>query len=491
VSSALLVEPAFASLPEWHDTDGPVVADVAAMAGFPPDPEQALGLDALFAVDAAGRSSAFEVAVVCCRQNMKTGLFKQAALGWLFVTEQRLIVWSAHEFATAQEAFRDMDELVTNCDVLRKRVKAIYRGNGDESIQLLSGARLIFKTRTKGGGRGLSGDKVILDEAFALRPMHMGALLPTLSARPDPQVVYGSSAGLVESDVLRGVRDRGRARADGRLAYLEWCAEDQSCTERSCVHALGTPGCALDDEAKWQQANPALGRRIDVEYVRAERRALPPLEFARERLGWWDRPSADVSAIPARLWADTEDASSVLAGLPTFAVATDPEREWSAIGAAGTGACSCTPPLAPCMVPTHIEVVAHDRDTDWLLARCRALDAEHGPARFVIDGGGPAGSLIDEFEAAFGKRLTVANTRDVARAYGLFMDALSSRSLRHGPQENLGAAVRAAKTRPCGDGGQAFGRKASGADITPLEVVALAHWAHETHGPVAVLNTIW
>jgi hypothetical protein len=75
-------------------------------------------------------------------------------------------------------------------------VKRIYNGNGEERIEMNGGARLLFKARTKTGGRGLTGDKVILDEAFALQPGHMGALLPTLSVRPDPQVLYGSSAGL-------------------------------------------------------------------------------------------------------------------------------------------------------------------------------------------------------------------------------------------------------------------------------------------------------
>ena len=169
---------------------------------LPPDPAQRLALDAIFA-QKDGRSAAFEVAVISSRQNIKTAIFKMAALGWLFITGERLVVWSAHEFPTAAEAFRDLDDLVTGCDYLRRQVRNIYRGNGDESIELLSGARLIFKTRTKGGGRGLSGRKVILDEGFALRPMHMGALLPTLSAQPDPQVLYGS--------VRLGWRTVGRA----------------------------------------------------------------------------------------------------------------------------------------------------------------------------------------------------------------------------------------------------------------------------------------
>lgn len=488
-ASATLVEPSFRSAPSWHETLGPEVADLADLAGFPPDPEQALALDALFAFDVAGQSVAFETAVICCRQNMKTGLFKQAALGWLFLTDQRLVVWSAHEFRTAQEAFRDMDELVSGSDLLRKRVKNVYRGNGDESIELLSGARLIFKTRTKGGGRGLSGDKVVLDEAFALQPMHMGALLPTLSARPDPQVVYGSSAGLATSETLRGVRDRGRAGLDPRLAYFEWCAPE-TCQVTPCDHSLGSPGCALDDQGNWQRANPAMGRRISPDYIAAERRALPPSEFARERLGWWDKPGSESPAINPQAWAGLEDVATRAAHVAAFAVATDMDRAWSAVGAAGPS-CECIPPLPACDVDTvHVEMVDHQRGTGWVVDRCVALNARHGPARFVVDGGGPAASLIPDLEAA-SLTVVVASTRDVARSYGLFMDAVTDRTLRHGPDPELAEAVKSARTRPCGDGGSAFGRKASGSDITPLEVVSLAHWAAVTTPRVNVLNSIW
>ena len=110
--TALLAEPAFCHIPPYDRTDGPEVAELARLAGLPPDPAQELALDAIFA-QKGGRSAAFEVALIASRQNIKTATFKMAALGWLFITGERLVVWSAHEFRTAQEAFRDLEELVT------------------------------------------------------------------------------------------------------------------------------------------------------------------------------------------------------------------------------------------------------------------------------------------------------------------------------------------------------------------------------------------
>jgi hypothetical protein len=121
-----------------------------------------MALDAIFALDRRGKSVCFEVALICCRQNLKTAIFKMAVLGWLYLTKERLVVWSAHEFRTSEEAFRDLEALLTGEHYFRREIRRIYRGNGDESIEMRNGARLIFKARTKGGGRGLSGSKVIL-----------------------------------------------------------------------------------------------------------------------------------------------------------------------------------------------------------------------------------------------------------------------------------------------------------------------------------------
>lgn len=484
-ASSLAVEPAYRAVPPYRRTLGPEVADLARLAGFPPDPEQELGLDAIFAMDEQDKSTAFEVAVICCRQNLKTGLFKQAALGWLFITDERLIVWSAHEFRTSQEAFRDLDELITGSDALRRRVKHIYRGNGDEAIELMSGARVIFKTRTKGGGRGLSGRKVILDEAFALQPMHMGALLPTLSAQPDPQVLYGSSAGLLESGVLRGVRDRGRAGADARLAYLEWCAPpaERVCADgERCTHQLDVAGCGCDDPANWLAANPQLGRRIAVETVTAERRALPPEEFARERMGWWDDPpdpTEQWAVIPEAVWRSLEDPASQAGARVAFAVDVTPGGSHAAIGVAG---------VRPDGLG-HCEVVEHRRGTGWVVDRIagRERDEQDGglvgrwaPVAVMVDPRGPAGFLIPQLEER-GVEVVKTSTNDVGVATDSFIAACGAAdgdesTQRVVPHPALEAAVAGAEVSKLGDG-RKWNRRSPSVDISPLVAVTLARHA--------------
>src|SRR5439155_24886556 len=102
-----------------------------------------------------------------------------------------------------------------------------------------------------------------------------------------------------------------------------------------CLHAPETAGCALDDEESWRRANPALHRRITIEYVRSERRTLDALEFGRERCGWHEIPLDEAAAIDVAGWAKSVDATSKRHGDVTLAVDIAPAQDSAAIGLFG------------------------------------------------------------------------------------------------------------------------------------------------------------
>ena len=156
-----LVLPDFYTRPVYSETIGPEVVDLVAMAGMPAYPEQALLLDDLFAVDPqnANRSAVFGAGVVAARQQLKTGLLKQAALGWLFLEQVPLVIWSAHEFSTTLEAQQDLIALIDGCSDLLREVAMVTVAAGENAIVLKSGSRIRFKARTSGGGRGLTGTR--------------------------------------------------------------------------------------------------------------------------------------------------------------------------------------------------------------------------------------------------------------------------------------------------------------------------------------------
>lgn len=493
LSASRLVEPAYFTVPAYTHTFGPEVADLAAMADYAPDEDQAAALDALFAVGPDGLVAAFEFALIAARQNLKTAVLKMAVLGWLFVTEQNLIVWSAHEMKTTKEAFLDLTNLIEGCAPLRKRLakgpsNGIYRGNGDESIELASGQRCMFKARTNGGGRGLSGDRVILDEGFALKRSHMGSLLPTLSARPDPQVAYGSSAGQADSDVLRGIRDRGRKGDSTSLGYIEYCAPEDACADENCSHALGVPGCAMDDVEMVRRANPAMGRRISVSYIMKEREALPPEEFGRERMGWWDQPAiVDAPTLITKdVWSALMDKDSTPVDPVSFGIYVPRNRSRGAIGVAARRADKrYHVGIVPAVRGKSIDTLP---GTSWILERAVELQ-EWRPCAFVIDAYSGASSLITPLRD-LGIEVVETNAQTFARACGSVYDAVTEDNLRHRGSAELARAVVGATKRDLGDS-WAWDRKDPKVDITQLNAITLALHGHIEHGQPEQETDVW
>jgi len=270
-----------------------------------------------------------------------------------------------------------------------------------------------------------------------------------MSARPNPQVLFtGTVPGPLDtnSEVWTQVRDRGR-EGDDRLAWFEWSAGED----------IGD----LDDVARWKQANPAYGLRINENFIRDERGALPEDSFARERLSIW--PSAMNSGIFGSSWDECLEPKSKIIGSVVFGVAVSHDRSFSCIASAGRNAEG----------KLHLEVVDYLRGTRGVADRVAQL-AKTNNADVVIDSRGPASSLIPSLEA-LDVRLTTAGTSDVVTAAASIYDAVRDGDVAHLGDADLDAAVLGAKKRPVGDR-WAFGRKTSTFDISPLEAASLAAW---------------
>jgi len=270
--------PRICSLPPFDtDASGKNAVRLAGLAGLQLDPWQRLVIESGLR-RRAGKWAAFEVALIVARQNGKGSVLEALELAALFLfPDVRLILHSAHEFKTAAEAFLRIRALIEDRPDFDRKVSRVRTAAGAEAIELKDGKRLRFVARSSGSGRGFTSDLVILDEAYRLGDQEMAALLPTLSARPDPQVWYTSTAGDELSVQLGRVRARGEAGSDPSLAFLEWSADERA-------HDPADP-------ADWARANPGLGIRIPADYVGREMAALGPEAFARERLSIGTYPS--------------------------------------------------------------------------------------------------------------------------------------------------------------------------------------------------------
>lgn len=455
-----LQRPRIQSLPaEQRGSAGPEVVQLAEMAGLFLDDWQQWFLTESLSEQTNHQWSAFEVGCVVSRQCGKGSILEARQLGGLTILRERLQVHTAHEFRTCFEHFLRMVQLVESCPEIDRQVARIRRGAGEQAIEMKSGQRLRFMARSGGSGRGMSGDAVYLDEAFALTKPMMGALLPTLSARPNPQIWYTSSAPMQSSLVLHDVRNRAIQTGSPRLFYAEWSVPDD------------TPADSVD---AWYQAVPALGIRISEEFVQAELEAMPEAEFLRERLGIPDMPVVDRVApavIPADAWqaSATTNPPDVAPGGCVFAY--DVHDGWASIAvAAGT------------LSSAYVEIVAHQSGDGWLPRRLIELTERWKPTAIGLDGGNGQsvavlGVVREQFETAglnpdLVKPLTSA---DYKAACGSFLRAVVDGTLTRPvvSPDQLEAAGLVAAERRIGDA-FVWDRRAATVPLSPLVAATTA-----------------
>ena len=452
---------------------GDEAIELARMAGLHLDPWQEFVLGTALNERADGRWAAFEVGLDVSRQNGKGSILEARELAGLFLLDERLIVHSAHQFDTSLEAFRRLLELIESTPDFDRRVHRVSKSHGEEGVELRKNARtglrqrIRFRTRTKGGGRGFSSDCLMLDEAMILPESTVGALMPTLSARPNPQVWYVGSA--VDQELHQDgvafarVRARGHRGDDPSLAYFEWSLPAQTPDEV-------TPEMAQDPEM-WAQANPGLGIRISHDYIRNEQRSLDPRTFAVERLGVGDWPPLDGKGprvIPEETWLAAGDRRTTIDNGVAFAIDATPDHTHGSIAAAGHRKDGLG----------HFEVIEHRRRTDWIIDRSGELQREYPGAEFAVDSRGPAAALITELQDA-GVNVREVTTQEYGRACGAFVIAVTDATARYPePQPELDAALTGATKRTIGDS-WAWSRRNSSVDISPLVAATLALWLAE------------
>jgi phage terminase large subunit-like protein len=437
--------PRIRSVPDYLSTSGQEAVELCAAFGVHLDPWQAHVLDGALGERADGKWSAFEVGLVVPRQNGKGEVLLARQLAGLFLLDERLVMHSAHEYKTAAEAFNRIKAVVEGSDELRRAVKTVRTSHGEEGIELRNGNRLRFVARSKGSGRGFTADCIILDEAYELGPEQMAAMLPTLSARPNPQIWYASSAGMETSTQLQAVRERGIAGESPGLAYFEWSAD---------------PRAKSDDQAAWAEANPALGIRISDEFVALERAAMPEVEFRRERLGIWDDASTN-AVIPFDVWDAQIDRTSQPLDPVTFAIDVSPDRAASSIGVAGRRTDG----------KWHVEVAKAELGTAWVVNEVVRMRRWTRSA-VIIDTLSPAASFVPALTEA-GVDVRMVNGSEYAAACGLYYDEALAGRLHHIDQTPLTAAVQGARQRPLGDR-WAWNKRDATVDLTPLVSTTLA-----------------
>jgi hypothetical protein len=376
---------------------------------------------------------------------------------------------------TAMEAFIRVRTLIHNlieAGIVDASEVKIAGTHGEEGVTIrATGQRLKFLARSKGSGRGFSGDLNVIDEAFAYTQSQHAALMPTVSARKNPQLIYTSSPPLDgdSGGVLYALRARALQGGDTSLGWRDWgAAGDLEHLQK----------IDLDDREIWAATNPALSIRITEETIARERRSLGPEEFARERLGVWPRQRHGAGAIDVAQWAKLLDPESRRDGAISLACDISPKRDYAAIGLYGLRSDGIG----------HVQLIDYRPGTEWLPERLEELKTTLNPVAIAL-GRGTAASLETELnklgmtvpENKDNPRsgdLAIVGGLDMSGACGQIIDAVRQAELRHIGQQPLDLAVAGAKIRELTDT-IAWSRKNADADICPLVVITLAKWAHE------------
>jgi len=466
-------------------SEGYIGVDLMAAAGKPLEQWQADSVDLMMSTRADGKWSCFEYAEWVARQNGKGGIGEARVLSGLFVLGEELLIWSAHEYKTALEAFRRIRALIralgtpindTLIDVDGVMVK-VSNTNGEEGFERLdTEQRLKFIARSKGSGRGFSGDVNIIDEAFAYTSDQAEALGPTLIARKNPQIVYLSSPPLssTSGEVMFELKKRAEAGNDDSLGYRDFGLAGD-------LDNLGA--LDIDDPRNWAAANPALGLgRVTMETIGRLRKMLSANNgrgFAREVLGVWPKQHVGGGGIDLDKWMPLMLAQAQRSGDVSLAVDIAPDRKYAAIGMFAR-----TEDGAP-----FVRLLSYRPGVDWLIDSIVEWRTTLDPIGIAM-GRGTYASIGTDLEKAgikvpdteLGPRrgdVCALNSVNMSAACGQFIDGVNQGSFRWVPDDAgaVLASVRGAKTKLTGDT-IAWSRKEADTDTSPLVSITAAKWLH-------------
>jgi hypothetical protein len=394
------------------------------------------------------------------RQNGKTTLVQVLALWRMFLDGCQLVLGTAQNLDVAEECWTGAVEMAQGVPELRDEIAQVVQVNGKKSMRLTTGERYKVQAANRRGGRGLSGNMVVLDELREHQTWEAwGAITKTTLAKTDAQVVGMSNAGDSSSVVLSHLRAVGLGELDDpdtSIGLFEWSAPE---------------GCLVDDWEAIAQANPSLGHTIQPAAIEDALRTDPEGIFRTEVLCQWVE-NLQEGPIPRGTWDSRRDPlSTVDPRMPVaFAVDTSWDRQMSWIAVAGMRA-DGTP---------HVELVASHFGTEWVVGWLRErLDRYRVLGIAIQASGAPASSLLEPLIEAFGDKVVAMGGQDLARACGMLFDAVAEGPFAHLGQEQLDDAIERAVARPASDA-WLWDRKTSPIDIAPIVAVTGAFYVLHT-----------
>lgn len=432
-----------------------------------------------------------KVILLVGRQNGKSTIMQIIVLWRMFVDRCDLVLGTAQDLEVAESLWGESLDMAMEVEELREEISnggKIERQPGRKMFRLRSRETYKVKAATRRGGRGLSGELVLLDELREHQSWDAwAAVTKTTNAKARAQIYGVSNAGDSSSIVLRYLRKRAHAELgdpdginqdvaadelisadvdetddiDSGLAIFEWSAH---------------PDSALTDLDALAQANPSLGHLIRLPTLLSDAQTDPEWIYRTEVLCQWSSGSLE-GLYPANAWESSADEASRRSDDAPVALGLDVswDRSHAHIGLAADRDDG----------GLHIEVIASRAGTDWVLEWLTSPDraAIIREAPVVVQKGSPAATLAPALDDA-GINVVEWSGADLGSAFGNFYDLVRSavgqgsggRRVWHRNQGLLNTAAATAVSRPLSNGSWVIDRRKSAADTAPLIAVNGAAW---------------
>jgi hypothetical protein len=426
-----------------------------------------------------------KVVLLVGRQNGKSTVMQALTLWRLFVDRASLVLGTAQDLEVAESLWSESLDMALDIDELREEIERggkVERQPGRKMFRLRSRETYKVKAASRRGGRGLSGELVLLDELREHQSWDAwAAVTKTTNAKPRAQVYGISNAGDATSVVLRYLRQKAHdelgdpdrlnadispddliadevdedADIDSGLGLFEWSAP---------------PGSDVMDRDAWAMSNPSLGYRIRESVLASDAKTDPEWVFRTECLCQWSDGTLE-GPFPPGSWDagrwDKDAEPPQIVGNVVACVDMSQDRIKTYIAFAGRTADG----------RAQVEVVAEragsDWVADWLRERAGIIDAITGQTR-----GAPVSSLMEDLDAELGKVINFEDWggADLAQGTGKFYDLVRENALNHNPWPSLDLAAATAVPKLTEAGAFLWDRKRSPTDVAPLQAATGAIW---------------
>jgi len=385
------------------------------------------------------------------RQNGKNEVVAIRELQGLKMGER--ILHTAHRTTTSAAAFNRLLSILEESGLEDKTDFTKIKATGRESIELVDGGRIDFRTRSSTGGLGESFDLLVIDEAQEYTDDQESALMYTIAASPNPQTIYcGTPPTPISSGtVFTKLRNATLEGSTEDTGWAEWSVDKQS---------------DIRDKELWYQTNPSLGLRLSERNVQSEV-GDDEIDFNIQRLGLWIEYNQK-SAISENEWKELnvervpELKGKLFAGIKygydgtnvalSIAVKTEDEK----------------------IFVESIDCQSIRNGNAWILHFLRNADVQE----VVIDGASGQNILAESMKQAGLKAPILPTVREIIVANSLFEQSLFQQTICHKSQPSLFQVVTNCEKRNIGtNGGFGYRSQIEENDIALMESMILAHWA--------------